>query len=355
MTMRFSFTRDQLMFRDATRDLLSKHCPPSAVRAAWASESGRVPALWSKLAEIGVVGLTVPEEHGGLGLGELDLVLLLEEAGRAAAPEPLLETVAVGAPLLRDAGTARLRERWLPRVVSGDAVLAVGLEGAAHVPFAHEADLLIVQRGDELHAIERGDRELTRQPSVDGSRRLSSVAWTPRRETCFTAGEEARRAAALALDRGALAAAAELLGIARRLLDTTVEYVKVRHQFGKPIGSFQAIKHHLASALAELEFSRPLVYRAAWSCARGDGERSHHVSMAKSHASDAALTCAKAALQCHGAIGYTVEYDLHLWMKRAWALAAAWGGAAWHRARVGEAIFGGVEMQHAKHAMQHAK
>src|SRR5262249_50246557 len=153
--------------------------------------SGRVPALWSKLAELGVVGLTVPEDHGGLGLGELDLVLLLEEAGRAAAPEPLVETTAVGATLLRDVGTARLRERWLPRVVSGDAVLAVGIEGAAYVPFANEADLLILQRGDELHAIERAGVELTAQPSVDGSRRLFSVAWTAREETCFTGGEEA--------------------------------------------------------------------------------------------------------------------------------------------------------------------
>jgi alkylation response protein AidB-like acyl-CoA dehydrogenase len=338
VTMRFAFSREQTMFRDTARDLLQKHCPPSAVRAAWTEASGRVPGLWQRLAELGIVGLTVPEELGGLGMGELDLVLVLEEAGRAAAPEPLVETTAVGAPLLRDAGTATLREGWLARVASGDAVLAVGLEGVPYVPFADEADLLLFQRGDELHAFERADVELTAQPSIDGSRRLFSVASRPGPRSCFAAGADARRAAALAFDRGALATAAELLGIARRLLDTTVEYAKVRTQFGKPIGSFQAVKHHLASALVKLELARPVVWRAAYSFAQGDPAIPLHVSMAKAQASDAALAVARAALQCHGAIGYTVEYDLHLWMKRAWALAAAWGDAAWHRARVGTAI-----------------
>lgn len=344
--MRFAFSREQLMFRDTARDLLQRRCPPAAVRAAWAAPSGRVPGLWSSLAELGIVGLTVPEPHGGLGLAELDLVLILEEAGRAAAPEPVVETIAVGAPLLRDAGTPALRERWLGRVASGDAVLAVGLEGGAHVAFAGQADLLLLQRGAELHALTPGDvaLTLTAAPSVDGARRLCSVAWTPSDRTRFAAGPEALRAAALAFDRGALASAAELCGLGRRMLDLTVEYAKVRHQFGKPIGSFQAIKHHLADALVKLELARPLVYRAASSLAHGDADRALHVSMAKAQASDAARFVAKIALQCHGAIGYTVEYDLHLWMKRAWALAAAWGDAAFHRARVGAAILdaGGV-------------
>jgi alkylation response protein AidB-like acyl-CoA dehydrogenase len=336
--MRFAFSREQLMFRDTTRDLLARRCPPAAVRAAWSEPSGRVPGLWSSLAELGVAGLTVPEAHGGLGLDEVDLVLVLEEAGRAAAPEPLLDTIAVGAPLLQDAGTPALRERWLPRVASGEAVLAVGLEGAAHVAFAGEADLLLLQRGDELHALTRGDVTLTAEPSVDGSRRLSSVAWTPSARTCFAAGPEALHAAALAFDRGALAAAAALAGLARHMIDLTVAYARVRHQFGKPIGSFQAVKHHLADALVKLELARPLVYRAAYALARADADRAVQVSMAKSQAADAALLAAKVALQCHGAIGYTVEYDLHLWMKRAWALAATWGDAAFHRGRVGAAI-----------------
>jgi alkylation response protein AidB-like acyl-CoA dehydrogenase len=247
----------------------------------------------------------------------------------------------VGTPLLRDAGPPALRDHWLPRVASGEAVLAVGLQGAPYVAFAGEADLLLLQHGDELHAVPRGAVALTAQPSVDGARRLSSVAFSPvdgAPATCFASGEEARRHAAAAFDRGALAAAAELSGIGRRLIDTTVAYACVREQFGKPIGSFQAVKHHLASALVRLEMALPLVYRAAYSVARGDPDRPVHVSMAKAQASEAALGAARAALQCHGAIGYTVEHDLHLWMKRAWALAAAWGDAAFHRARVADAV-----------------
>jgi alkylation response protein AidB-like acyl-CoA dehydrogenase len=338
MTMRFAFSREQTMFRDTARDVLCKHCPPGAVRAAWAEPSGRVPGLWQRLAEVGIVGLTVPEALGGLGLGELDLVLVLEEAGRAAAPEPLLETTAVGVPLLRDAGPPALREAWLPRVASGEAVLAVALQGIRHLAFAAEADLLVLQHGDELHAVPRAAVTLTRQPSVDGARRLFSPAWSPGAATCFASGEEAQRLAAAAFDRGALAAAAQLSGLGRWLLDTTVAYAKVREQFGKPIGSFQAVKHHLANALVRLELALPVVYRAAYSLSHGDPEGSLHVSMAKAQASDAAMGAARAALQCHGAIGYTVEHDLHLWMKRVWALAAAWGDAAFHRARVGAAI-----------------
>jgi alkylation response protein AidB-like acyl-CoA dehydrogenase len=177
------------------------------------------------------------------------------------------------------------------------------------------------------------------QRSVDGARRLSRVEWSPTKATCICRGTAARVAIADAIDRGSLAASAELLGLAQRMLDMTVDYVKMREQFGKPIGSFQAVKHHLADALGAIELARPIVYRAAWSMATSAHDSATHVSMAKAFASDAALLVAKKALQCHGAIGYSYEHDLHLWMKRAWALAAAWGDAASHRARVGSALF----------------
>jgi len=146
----------------------------------------------------------------------------------------------------------------------------------------------------------------------------------------------------LAFDRGAFATAAQLLGVARKMIDMTVEYAQLRTQFGKPIGSFQAVKHQLAEAHVALEVARPCVYRAAHALARREPDRALHVSMAKAYASDAATRAAKAALQCHGAIGYSYEYDLHLWMKRAWAQAAAWGDAAWHRARIGAAVLDGA-------------
>jgi hypothetical protein len=141
-----------------------------------------------------------------------------------------------------------------------------------------------------------------------------------------------------AFDRGALGTAAQLIGLTRRMLDMTVAYVSDRNQFGVPVGSFQAVKHHLADARIALEFARPLVYRAAWSMSEGDPDASVHVSMAKAAAGNAASVAAAKALQCHGAIGYSYEYDLHLFMKRAWALAAAWGDTPLHRARVGRAI-----------------
>jgi alkylation response protein AidB-like acyl-CoA dehydrogenase len=339
--VRFAFTDDQKLFRDSLRALLEKECTADVVRRAWAAQmEGRSPSLWGKLAELGVVGLAVPEAHGGLGLSEIDFVLLLEESGRAALPEPIVETSAVGAPLLAECANAELSSVWLSRVAAGKARLAVGLENAPFVADAHVADLLLLQRGDELHALSRDDVEVAAEHSVDGARRLFRVSWSPSPRTRVAAGPPAKAAMERAFDRGALGASAMLLGLARHLVDATVEYAKVRKQFGSAIGSFQAIKHHLANALVKLEFARPVVYRAAYSMSRASEASPLHVSMAKAYASDAAVLASRAALQCHGAIGYSYEHDLHLWMKRTWALAAAWGDAAWHRARAGNVVLG---------------
>jgi alkylation response protein AidB-like acyl-CoA dehydrogenase len=334
--MRFAFTPDQLLFRDSLRAVLSRECTPAVVRATWSREDGRAPGLWKTLAELGIVGLTAPESSGGLGLSALDLVLLLEECGRAALPEPIVETTAVAVPLLAELG----REDALSSVARGDTVIAVGLEAAGeYVTYATLAERLVLQRGDDLHLVPREADTLEAQPSVDGSRRLSRVRWEPSVATLLVGGTEGRAAIDRAFDRGALATASVLLGLARHMLDLTVEYVKVRKQFGSAIGSFQAVKHHLADALLAIEMARPVVARAAYTVsAPAPRDASLHVSMAKACASDAALLTARAALQCHGAIGYSFEHDLHLWMKRAWALAASWGDAAWHRRRVGRLI-----------------
>ena len=339
--MHFAFTDDQKLFRDTLRALLDKECTADVVRRAWAADSnGHSSSLWQKLAELGVVGLAVPEAHGGLGLSEIDFVLLLEESGRAALPEPLVETSAVGAPLLAETADETLRSSWLPRVAAGEARLAVGLSRADFVADAHVADLLLLQHGDELYALPRQVVTLTPEHSVDGARRLFRVSWAPSPATRIAAGPAARAAMERAFDRGALAVAAVLLGLARHLIDVTVEYAKVRKQFGSAIGSFQAVKHHLADAQVKVEFARPVVYRAAYSMSHAAEASPLHVSMAKAYASDAALLAARAALQCHGAIGYSYEHDLHLWMKRVWALAASWGDASWHRARVGALVLG---------------
>jgi alkylation response protein AidB-like acyl-CoA dehydrogenase len=334
--VRFAFTPEQLSLRDAARKLLERECTPAMLRAAWDSADGRIPGLWSKLTELGLPAVLAPEGDGGLGMTEVELVLLVEECGRAAVPEPASEIAAVAVPLLRDVASP-----WLPRVVRGEARAAVALEGAPFVLAADAADVLLLQHGDHVHAIERGAVTLDAQPSIDGARRLFCVEWAPSPETLVAEGGAARKAIADARNRGAVATAAELVGAGRRLVEIAVAYAKTRQQFGKPIGSFQAVKHHLADAHIALEMAAPAVYRAAYSLAHGDPDRTLHASMAKALASEAALLAVRKALQCHGAIGYAFENDLHLWMKRVWALASAWGDANEHRARVWHSIVGG--------------
>ncbi|MBV8161614.1 MAG: acyl-CoA dehydrogenase [Acidimicrobiia bacterium] len=292
--MRFAFDAEQLEFRDAARNLLEKECPASAVRSAWSNDTGRVPGLWDRLVEM-----------GAFELDEVDSVLVLEETGRACVPEPVVEAWAL----------ART-----------DATLA--LAGSPFALYADTVEVVVAQRGADLLRAVVGERRL----SVDGSRRLFEV--TPTDEVLDASVH-------VVAERAAVAAAAQLVGLAQHMLDLSVAYAGQREQFGKPVGSFQAVKHHLADAALRLEFARPCVHRAAWVLANADVEGAEGpapvqaaVSLAKAEASEAALLAARKALQVHGAIGYTVEYDLHMWMKRAWALAAAWGDAAWHRNRV---------------------
>ena len=341
--MHFAFDENQLEFRSQLRALTDKSCTPADIREAWASERGWSPSRWAALAEMGVLGLTVPENYDGLGLGLVDLVLLLEEAGRSGLPEPLLETTALAVPVLRDAGGAgaeQRRARWLGAIAAGDAVVAVGTASMPAVPGAGRADLLLLERGGELHAVEAAATRQTARRSLDGSRRPAEVAWEPAPATLLASGGDAVGVLASLADRAAMGTGAVLLGVADRLITMTAAYAVERVQFGRPIGSFQAVKHHLANALIRLEFARPAVYRSAWSLDHGDPEASRHASMAKALAAAAATGAARMALQVHGAIGYTVEYDLQLWMKRAWSLAAAWGDAPTHRARVLERILG---------------
>lgn len=338
--MHFGFDEQQRSFQSAVRDLLAAECPPAAVRAAWDGDTAAVATTWAKLAEMGVLGLLVPEEHGGLGLGEVDLVLLLEETGRAALPSPVLSTAAVAAPLLRDHAPEAVAAAWLPRIATGDAAVVVGFEGAPNVVDADIAHLLVMQSGPELYAVDPAAASLRRERSVDGSRRLFTVDWEPHHEARLTDGDGTWAAVNQSYDRAALGSAAQLVGLADRMVEMTVAYTLERRQFGVPIGSFQAVKHHLADALLKVEFARPLVYRAAASVAGADPDAGMHVSMAKAAASDAATAVAATCLQCHGAIGYTVEHDLHLWMKRAWVLATRFGDASFHRRRVATAVLG---------------
>ncbi|HVB94868.1 MAG TPA: acyl-CoA dehydrogenase family protein [Acidimicrobiales bacterium] len=353
--MRFAFTEQQTQFRDAVRQVLDKECTPDDLRSVFDAPEARS-RRWATLAEMGVTGLTVPEALGGLGLHLLDLVPLLEEAGRAALPEPLIETTALAAPLLAgfpsDPAAA-----WLEGMASGKITAAVApvdrtgsvpasMFGTSVVPAADGADLFILptapKTGDlgtvELHAVSAAYVTVSPVASLDPTRRLGTVGWEPSPATLIASGAQALSALRDLADRAAVATAAELLGLADRMISIAAAYAKERNQFGKPIGSFQAVKHLLAGAQVKLEFARPTVYGAAWALGdealAGSPRAVRSASLAKAYASDAATEAARVSLQVHGAIGYTWECDLHLFLKRAWALAESWGSAADHRRRI---------------------
>ncbi len=340
--MHFAFTDDQVLFADTVRGILANECPPSAVRAAWDDPEGRTPGLWETLAATGVLGVAAPEDHGGLGMSTCDLVLLLEELGYAACPEPVAEHAAVAIPILRDHAPGPLAAEWLGRAADGSAVLTAGAPTDAFVLAAERADLALMCAGSEVHAVPAGRFSSVSPQSVDRARRLARVDWTPSPDTLVS---DEPSVVGEVLDRGALAAAAQAVGVGRRLLDMTVAYVAEREQFGRPVGVNQAVKHHCSNVAIALEFAAPMVHKAAWVLAHGEGpeggDPSVDVAMAKALASDAVDLACRSALQCHGAIGYTIEHDLQLWLKRGWALSASWGDAAHHRRRVGAGLLAG--------------
>jgi alkylation response protein AidB-like acyl-CoA dehydrogenase len=317
--MRFAFDADQRLFAEGLRDLLAKECTPAHVRAVWDDGTGHDPALWSHLAAMGVLGMLVPESDGGIGGTEVDLVLLLEELGRAAVPGPVLETAAVGAPALAGSPDGA-------GVADGSVVVTAQLDGSPYVPHARAADLVLVPGG----VVRVADASFVSVESLDGGRTLAER--TGGDVEPFAFDED------LARDRGALAASAYLVGLAETMVDMAAEYAREREQYGRAIGSNQAVKHLLADALLQIDFAKPAVYRAAWSTAEGEPTRARDVSMAKVLASDAAYRASRSAMQVHGAIGYTWEHDLQLLMKKAWALQRAWGSATSHRRRVADAV-----------------
>lgn len=335
--MDFTFSEDQLLFQDSVRDFLVNEVTPERIRASWESDSGRDGQLWAQLAELGLTGLTVSEEHGGLGMSELDFVLLAQECGYVALPEPLVHTALVAVPALQSIG-GELAEQWLPKVAAGEAKVVVGIEQNLLVEDAHVADLLILQRGNTVVAATAEQVTLRHNESVDPSRKLFTIESIEGGQT-IAEGEAAATFVSETLNRGALGCAAQALGLAQRMIDMSVQYTAERQQFGKPIGSFQAVKHHMANVAVKLEYAKAPTHRAAYAIANGQEISAHAVSHAKLAACEAANLAAKNCVQVHGAMGYTWEVDLHIFMKKAWALANTWGDAGFHKARIGECIF----------------
>lgn len=338
--MRFALSDDVLAVQDGVRSLLADRCPPAVVRAAWSDDAHVVDPLWQGLADLGVFGLLVGEDLGGLGLDELFVVATLEEVGYAAVPGPVTETVAVAGPLLAAAaGRADGALADLLGDVMGGAIRVtcrIGHDGP--LPWSGRCQAAVVGDTDRVWLLRYGPGDLEPVVTVDGARAAGQLA--PGLGGAQLAVEQADLARAF--ERGALATAAQLLGLGRKMVDMAVPYVTERRQFGAPVGSFQAVKHSLADAHLGLELARPVLHRAAYSLARGEDDAALYVSHAKAAATEAALVAARHTLQCHGAIGYTVDYDLHLFMKRVWALAPEWGDAAWHRRRIGRHL--GLEL-----------
>ncbi|GAB5487259.1 MAG: acyl-CoA dehydrogenase family protein [Parasphingorhabdus sp.] len=294
-------TEDQLTLTEGVKDYLAGTHGPEALRRL-DEEGNRDPAIWQGLVEMGLTGLVVPEDHGGLGLKLLDAALIAAECGRACLAEPLVDTAFVAAPwLMAKSETADLK--------------AIAL-GEKIVPLAHKINGWTADgNGDALN-------------SVDPMRNLSALPADATDDPHL-------------LNLGALMSAAQLIGLADAMLSQAVEYAKTRNQFGQPIGAFQAVKHHLASATVALEFAKPVIWRAAQAMDDNIDSAPIHVSHAKLAAGDAALQMAETAIQVHGAMGYTYEVDLHFWMKRSWALIGAWGSRAFHMKRVDDAVIGG--------------
>ncbi|MYT14721.1 Acyl-CoA dehydrogenase [Streptomyces sp. SceaMP-e96] len=324
--MRFLLTDEQRDFARALDGMLGASGTPAVVRAWAAGEHKPGRALWARLAEAGVFGLAVPERHGGAGLLPAELALFFTELGRHAVPGPLVETVAAAA-FLERLGSDSLAGEWLPRIAAGEAVLSLCAGAGPYALDADAADAVLVVRGDTVC---RTDTHGPVQTTLDPARRAAR----PLGGTVAARGPAVTAAAAHAIEVARLATAAQSLGLGRALLAATVSYVKQRTQFRVPIGSFQAVKHRLADTLIALEFAQPLVHAAALAVAAGAPSAGREVAAAKVAAGEAGHGAARTALQLHGALGYTEELDLSLWIRKARPLRDAWGTPADCRARV---------------------
>jgi alkylation response protein AidB-like acyl-CoA dehydrogenase len=322
--MNFDFTDDQRAIKETARDLLASRFKLERLRELAESKTYADDA-WKEVSELGWPGIFIDEEHGGQGLGVLELVILLEELGYVLAPMPFLSNAAAGL-ILQDAGAT---DR-LAGVATGETRGTVGVvkDGrAALVPDAEEADFIVLLDGTEATLVERGDAQVEPIDAIDPTRRYAAVT---------ASGGESLGDVSRGRDLIALAAAAELVGISQRALEMAVEYAKDRKQFDRPIGAYQAVSHACAEMLKQVEGSRSLVYYAGWAADAAPDEFSLAASMAKAYASDAGWNVTSSALQVHGGIGFTWEHDLHWFLKRAKTDGVLYGSARDHRERVAE-------------------
>jgi alkylation response protein AidB-like acyl-CoA dehydrogenase len=325
--MDFAFSEEQQELAATVRSLLSKRSDSAAVRAAMVSGTGYDEALWQTLCEqIGVAALAIPEEYGGAGFTLLESMVVLEELGRSLAPSPLLSSLVTAEALLAG-GTDEAKEELLPRLAAGEvAAFAVPGEPAL---FADRATVLVVAGDEGLLALDPASSDQKWLPSVDQTMRFGSL--DDSHGTPIGDAEAARTRAELV---GAVGVAALSAGLAARALEMTVAYSKERVQFGRPIGSFQALKHRMADLLVLVEMSRSASWAASYALSTDAPSAEQLAHVAKSYCSDALGRIAAETIQLHGGIAITWEHDAQLVFKRAHALGQLYGPAHAHRALI---------------------
>jgi alkylation response protein AidB-like acyl-CoA dehydrogenase len=331
--MQFAFTEDQLAINLAAREMLVETCTTASLRAMLADDRAVDEDRWRTICEMGLPGMLAPEDMGGMGLGLADFIGIAEAAGYVGLPEPLVELAGVTIPLLaglRGEGFADPGD--LLGAAMGGNYIALGHPANRFVADADRAIALVLGDGDDLHIVEHVDARLERQTSFDPFRRLYAVGWKPSPASRVGSGWGDTA------ERGAVLAAAQMIGLAQRCINISVTYAKDRSQFGKPIGSYQAVKHLLANAQVKVEFARPVVHAAAAELPLGTLAAKARVAHAKIAAGAAAELAAQTAVQVHGAMGMTWEVDVHFFLKRALALKNSWGGSDGHVATVIERI-----------------
>jgi alkylation response protein AidB-like acyl-CoA dehydrogenase len=324
--MNFDLTDEQREIKDTARDFLGSRFAPGKVRELATSRTYD-DALWAQICELGWPGIAVPEEHGGQGLGTIELALLCEEIGYACAPLPLLSNAFAGL-VISEAGSDEQRSRWLPGIASGNGRGAAALdpEDPALVADADGAAVLLLPAEDRGRLVEPAQAELEPLELIDATRSFARVS--------AVGGDELE--AETGMYRAMVALAGELTGVGQRAMEMAVAYAREREQFGRPIGSYQAVSHRCARMLYDTEEARSLTYYAAW-CADAEPESLPLAAhMAKARASEAAWAVAASALQVFGGIGFTWEHDLQFWLKRARVDGQLLGSAAQHRDRVAE-------------------
>ena len=377
--MNFAFSEEQEMLRDTARRFLESKSSSEVVRRLMETEEGYDHALWSEIANQGWQAMAIPEDYGGAGFSFMEQAILMEEMGRTLFPSPFLSTVVVGADLVLTAGTEEQKQEILPGIASGERTIALAqleengswdsdgitmvaktagsdlvIDGVkSFVLDGHTADTLIValrtddaSTGDDgisLVVVPADSVGTTRRrlETMDQTRKQAEITFQGVRvpATAILGAEGAGWAALRdTQDRAVVALAFEQVGGAARCLEMSVQYAKDRVQFGRPIGSFQAIKHKCADMLVEVESAKSAAYYAGWAVTAGDDEVKIVAPLAKAYCSEAFFHCAAETIQIHGGIGFTWEHDAHLYFKRARATEALLGDPRHHRERVAAAI-----------------